>query len=269
MNQLYQPFQPLLTHGGQHRFGLTVQQHPARKSLAGVVHSYLQVAISKPTPYTVIPDGSQAIFISAESIRVGGAHRQALDVQIQEPGDYFGIRFYPGALRHFFNLNLSDITDQFVGSDYFPCRYFGDLHYYLYREDDFRQRVRVCDQWLLRHFTPQPFCLFDAALALIYQSVGNVDIVQLAKKIGVSRRHLNRLFQQFTGLSTKAFAQIIRLQSACQQLYVNPDNSLEIAATLGFFDQAHLLRQYKRDLLLNPRSLAKRFMSDFYNHQGK
>ncbi len=269
MSHPYQPFQPLLTNGGRQSFDLTVQQHPANKRLVGIVHSYLQVSTSKPTPYPIMPDGTQAIFISAESTLIGGAHTQALDIQIQKPGDYFGIRFYPGALRHFFNLNLSEITGQFVESQYFPCRYFALLHQQIYQQDNFLQRVRICEQWLLRHFTPQPSNSFDLALGLIYQSTGNIEISTLANNTGVSSRQLNRLFQQYTGLSTKAFAQIIRIQNACKQLYENPNNSLETALQLGFFDQAHLLKEYKRLLTLSPRSLNNRFMSDFYNNEGQ
>jgi len=110
MSQPYQPFQPLLTNGGQQSFALTVQQYPAAKSLTGIVHSYLQVSTPKPTPYPMIPDGAPAIFISAKSTQIGGTLSQALDIQIQQAGDYFGIRFYPGALRHFFKLNLAEIT---------------------------------------------------------------------------------------------------------------------------------------------------------------
>jgi len=267
-SQLYRPFQPLLTNGGLQSFALTVQQYPANKSLAGIVHSYLQVSTAKPTPYPMIPDGTQAIFISAESTQIGGAQSQACDIQILQPGDYFGIRFYPGALRHFFKLNLSEITEQFVDSQYFPCRYFTHLHDHIYQQDHFLHRVRICEQWLLRHFTPQAPGSFDLALGLIYQSIGNIEIGKLADITGVSSRHLNRLFQQYTGLSTKAFAQIIRIQSACKRLYENPNNSLEMADELGFFDQAHLLNEYKRCLLVSPRSLFNRFMSDFYNNAG-
>lgn len=265
MDQVYSPFQPLLTTGGQKCFGLSVQEFPAQKKLAGFVRSYLQVSTLKPTPYPVMPDGTQAVFISAESIQIGGAQTQAVDIQIHQAGDYFGIWFYPGVLRHFFKLNVAEITGQFVDSRFFPCRYFSQLHHRIYQQHDVRSRVDVCEQWLLRHFSPKAPDLFDMSLNLIYQSTGTIEINMLAKQIGVSRRHLNRLFQQYTGLSTKAFSQIIRIQRACKQLYEKPDNSLEIAAELGFFDQAHLLREYKRHLLLSPGLLFKRFMSDFYN----
>jgi len=208
-----------------------------------------------------------AVFISAGSIRVGGIQPQSLDMQIQQPGDYFGIRFYPGALRHFFKLNLSEITGQFVDSHYFPCDDFAYLNETIYQHNDFHTRARVCEQWLLQHYAPQSPTLFDLALTLIYRISGNIEVNHLAEKTGVSSRHLNRLFQQHTGLSTKAFAQIIRIQSACKQLYQQPGQSLTVAEKLGFFDQAHLLREYKRHLRLNPRALSNRFMSDLSNPQ--
>ncbi|MDH3325611.1 MAG: helix-turn-helix domain-containing protein [Gammaproteobacteria bacterium] len=267
-NQLYQPFQPLLTNKGRQSFGLSVQQYPAKGRLAGAIHSYLQVTTPKPTLYPMIPDGTQAIFISEESIQIGGAHSQSMDIQIHQAGDYFGIRFYPGALRHFFKLNLSEITGQFVDSQYFPCRIFADLHHHIYKQKEFLNRAHVCEKWLLQHFTPQSPCAFDLALSLIYQSSGNIEISNLANKTGLSSRHLNRLFQQYTGLNTKKFSQIIRIQNVCKRLYETPNNSLEMAIDSGFFDQAHLLNEYKRFLLVNPRSLFNRFVSDYYNNKG-
>jgi len=69
----------------------------------------MQISTTTPTPYpVVIPDGSQAIFISLCSSKIGGAQSKACDIQILQPSDYFGIRFYPGALRYFFDLNLPD-----------------------------------------------------------------------------------------------------------------------------------------------------------------
>jgi len=265
MSTLYRPFQPLLTDSGQQCFALAAQQSPATGRLKGIVHSYLQIKTSRPTPYPIIPDGMQAIFISTESIQLSGAQAQALDLQIQQSGEYFGIRFYPGALRHFFHLNLAEISGEFVDHHYLPCSTLPQLHETIYQQNSFSQRANACEQWLLQHLAPQSFDRFDLALKQIYQFTGNIEITRLANTTGISNRHLNRLFQQHTGLSTKAFAQVIRIQSACKQLFHSPTNSLEIADRLGFFDQAHLLREYKRHLRLNPRSLANRFMSDLSN----
>lgn len=265
MNELYKPFQPLLTGTGLKRFELSLAYSPACKSLRGIIHSYLQVRTEKPTPYPVIPDGAQAIFISPHGSQLGGTQSQACDIQILQPGDYFGIRFYPGALRYFFDLNLFEITDQFVDHYYIPCRNFGELHNHIYQCQHFQERAYVCEQWLLQHFKPQPATSFDQALSLIYQSFGNIKITQLAARVGWSSRHLNRLYQLHTGLSTKTFAQVIRIQHICKQQFIRPSNTLNMALELGFFDQSHLIKEYQKRLLSPPSVFIDRFKSDFYN----
>ena len=266
MNELYQLFQPTLTVSGLKRFGLTLESVRASKILRGVVHSYLQVSALRATPYPIMPDGTQAVFIGPHGSIIGGAQQKACDIQIFQPGDYFGIRFYPGALRHFFDLNLSEITDQFADSHYFPWLDFHELHHHIYRCQSFQQRANICEQWLLRHFLLRPIAQFDQALALVYQSFGNITVNQLSRTVGWSSRHLNRLFRRYTGLSTKAFTQTIRVQRVCSQLYVTPEGSLNTALELGFFDQSHLIKDFRKRLLRNPSLFFDQFKSDFYNN---
>ncbi|MBL4583519.1 MAG: AraC family transcriptional regulator [Pseudomonadales bacterium] len=75
----------------------------------------------------------------------------------------------------------------------------------------------------------------------------------------------NRMFRQYAGLSTQSFCQTIRLQYACRWLYYEPQNTLNTAIELGYFDQAHLLNDYKKYLFKNPKVFSQRFKSDFYN----
>lgn len=263
MKGLYQPFQLTLTESGLKCFGLSLQYTPPCKALTGIVHSYLQICAVKPTPYPVLPDGTQAIFVSPDGLMIGGAQTHAHDVQILQPGDYFGIRFYPGTLRHFFQLNLAEITDRFVGSDYIPCADFCGLHHRIYQQREFHHRANLCQQWLLQHYNPWPFAQFDHALYLIYQSLGSIKVSQLASIVGWSSRHLNRTFTMFTGMSTKTFAQIVRVQNASRFLYLAPGSSMKTAHELGYFDQSHLINDYKKYLLNSPSRFAERFLSGF------
>ena len=220
MTELYRPFQPTLTETGLQCFGLNLEFAPACSVLRGVVHSYLQVSAARPTLYPVVPDGTQAVFISPHGSMIGGAHTQACDIQIPRPGDYFGIHFYPGALRFFFDLDVSEITDQLVESRYFPSREFAGIHEHIYQCRTFHERALMCEQWLLGHFKHQPVSRFDQALSLIYQSSGNVNVNKLSSMVGWSTRHLNRLFRLHTGLSTKTFIQIIRIQRVLSLIHI-------------------------------------------------
>ena len=126
MNDLYKPFQPTLTDSGLKSFGLSLKQAPVSKALTGIVHSYLQVTTTKPTPYPIIPDGTQAFFMSPLGIKIGVINKHAFDLQLLQRGEYFGVRFNPGALRCFLDIDLSEFseqivnTDQLVGSFQFP-----------------------------------------------------------------------------------------------------------------------------------------------------
>ena len=259
MSELYKPFQPTLTESGLKRFELVLEYSPSCDILKDVVHSYLEVSAVKPTPYPIIPDGSQAVFISRGGSKISGAQSKAQDVQILQPGEYFGIRFYPGALRHFFNLNVFEITDQFVDDQYFPSCDFAGLHSSIYQCQAFRDRANICEQWLLQYFKPQVATQFDQALSWIYQSSGDVRISQLAARVGWSSRQLNRLFRFHTGLSTKAFSQTIRFQQVCKQLYMKPNDSIAVANDLGFFDQSHLIKGYKKHFKHSPSAFFDRY----------
>ena len=265
MKELYKPFQPILTESGLKRFDLILEHSPPCSLLRGTVHSFLQVSAAKPTPYPVIPDGTQAVFISSRGTQIGGAQLLARDIQMPQQGDYFGIRFHPGALRYFFDLNLLEITDQIVDSQYIPCEKFNELHDHIYQCQSFNGRIHICEQWLLQYYKPRPITQLDHALSLIHQSSGNIKISQLAEMVGCSSRHLNRLFSFHTGLSTKTFAQIIRLQYVCRRIYITRSSSTNTALELGFFDQPHLLKDFKKYLSSSPSQFFDRFMSDFYN----
>lgn len=197
MNKLYTPFQPLLTDSGLRSFELGILESPASRRLRGVVHSYIQISTVKPTPYPMIPDGTQALFVSANGIMVSGGISQAVELQLPALGEYFGVRFCPGALRHIFNVDLNEISNQLVDSQFLGSSFIDQLHQHVYQCADFQQRAQLCDQWLLQRLERQPLGVFEQALGLIYDSHGNIEIErELVKNIGLSSRQLNRLFQR-------------------------------------------------------------------------
>jgi AraC-like DNA-binding protein len=84
----------------------------------------------------------------------------------------------------------------------------------------------------------------DEALAMIDRSRGSMAIETIAKRIGITRRHLERQFREHVGLGAKHVARIARIHSALDLLRKQPAMSgAEIAAACGYSDQAHLIRE--------------------------
>ena len=96
----------------------------------------------------------------------------------------------------------------------------------------------------------------DHALAIIATMRGNVAIEHVAKRVGITRRHLERCFREHVGLGAKRLARIIRVQSALELLQQQPSMSgAEIAAVCGYSDQAHLIRECQQHAGRTPERL--------------
>lgn len=248
MHDIFQPFQPTLTKQGLDKQGLTLRMAQPSHRLNQAVYRYLQISVNQASPYPVMPDGTQALYFSANGVLVGGAFDHVQTMQLLAPGDYFGIWFYPAGLRCFFRLDLADIQNQLVDTSFIPCRQFENLQQNVYQQTDFFKRVEVCDTWLLGHFSTITPNKLDHALSLILQNKGATRIKLLSEQVGWSSRHLNRMFLQHTGLSTKSFAQIIRLQSAWRDLADTPSTPLNTALELGYYDQSHFIKSVQKHL---------------------
>lgn len=261
----YAPFQPILTEAGLSQRGLNLKLSQSCAQLSKRVYAYLQIEADRPTLYPVMPDGTQALFLSPHGVMVGGPQSMVHEIPILAAGTYFGIWFYPGSFRLFFDLDVSDMRDQLLDGSVLIGSGIGELHERIYSQSRFENRVTVCDQWLLKQIQPRSTPRLELVLDLIYRSRGDIRIGQLAKEMGYSSRHLNRLFQHHVGYGPKEFAQTIRVQHACRYLFQTASTTVDTAMNLGFVDQSHLITEFKKRLSSTPRAFIGRFGSDFYN----
>lgn len=84
----------------------------------------------------------------------------------------------------------------------------------------------------------------------------NVTLKQLADYVGLSQFHLARQFQQKYGLSPHAYFIQFKVAQA-QNLLKRGVSVVNVSNQLGFFDQSHLHRHFKRVIGLTPGQYAK------------
>ncbi len=84
------------------------------------------------------------------------------------------------------------------------------------------------------------------AVDVIQRHRGNVSIDALARRIGWTRRHLERRFQAAVGIAPKRLGRIARFQSALRVLEQAdaPKGSIRAAVAGGYADQAHFIREF-------------------------
>ena len=78
-------------------------------------------------------------------------------------------------------------------------------------------------------------------------------VTDIARELGVSHGHLNRQFIEQVGLSPRTLARILRMRRLLEAIDVHGSVGWALkAAELGWSDQAHLIRDFKRHTGVTP-----------------
>jgi transcriptional regulator GlxA family with amidase domain len=121
---------------------------------------------------------------------------------------------------------------------------------------DRAELVRVLRAWLLpvAADVDERYLLVNQACRLAEDDRDLIRASDLAVRLGLSPRSLERLVHRHIGLTPKWLIECRRLQHAATTLFISPGTDLSVlAAELGYTDYAHFSRQYLRVLGESPR----------------
>jgi AraC-like DNA-binding protein len=101
--------------------------------------------------------------------------------------------------------------------------------------------------------------LVNEACRLAEDDAGLTRAADLAARLSISPRSLERLVRSHIGMTPKWLIECRRLQHAATTLFVSPDTDLSaLAADLEYTDYPHFFRQYQRVLGESPRTTRER-----------
>lgn len=111
------------------------------------------------------------------------------------------------------------------------------------------QRFLLLDAVLARRLTEaqSPHPVLVEAWSRLHRDHGRTEIAALAHELGWSRRHLATRFREEIGLPPKTYARVLRFERAAA-LLARDDGArfAEIAYDCGYYDQAHLNRDFRQ-----------------------
>lgn len=92
---------------------------------------------------------------------------------------------------------------------------------------------------------------------------GRVEIDALARELGYSRRHFSARFGAELGLPPKTYARVLRFEHAAERLsHDTGARFAEIAQDCGYYDQAHLNRDFREFAGTTPGDYVGRLLPD-------
>lgn len=192
--------------------------------------------------------------------------------------ELIGIRFHPGGTLPFLRVPLHELTDRVVELGSLSSKLERELLSAASEAASLREKIAAVEKFLTRCLTDNKH---DARLmmlaAKIVAGAGLVSVDRLAYDAGISSRQLERRFLREVGLGPKLLGRIIRFQQVFRAVEAGNSAWSTIALDCGYYDQAHLIRDFNQfaqqtpAVLFSNQSLItesftrKGRKSDFYN----
>lgn len=107
------------------------------------------------------------------------------------------------------------------------------------------------------------------AARLIAESGGQRPLREVAEAVGIGERRLQQLFHAQVGLSPRAWSRLARLHALLRQLrrHAAPRWS-QLALDTGYYDQSHLVNEFRSLCGLTPRRFLERAVSGSSKTEG-
>jgi len=176
-----------------------------------------------------------------------GVPTTRFDRTLSDQGAVFGIKFLPGGLRPLIADSVSALTDQvLLGSDVVP--FAAELSQRLPRQDWTDATMLAGVESIVAAHLPEPDPrteLVAHLVSAIAEDRAIVRVEQIVAQSGLSQRALQRLFREYVGVSPKWVLQRYRLLEAAERLAAGETDGARVAHELGYFDQAHFIRDFK------------------------
>ncbi|MBL8525175.1 MAG: helix-turn-helix transcriptional regulator [Betaproteobacteria bacterium] len=163
-----------------------------------------------------------------------------------------GVRFHPAGARALLGMAMVENTDMRLDLTSVWARDSEHLLDEVHSAGDVFAKVRVVEKFLMQRLS-QSRIAPDAAVAhcvnLLRNASTTLTIDDLAAQSGLSSRQLERRFLHEVGIPPRLLASIFRFRrlfDAVEQEEASPGRWAGAAFAAGYFDQAHMIRDFKR-----------------------
>lgn len=254
--------QPWLVLSAAEKFSLSGSDHPA------ISHFYSFESKSSEEQTFVIPDGCIDILFDCDESRpsaeVFGTPTAAVNVGLNKGNRYFGVRFVSGAMPDFLRVSAGDLIDHHYRLlDLVPQA--NQMFEEVISSSSFTEQTELFGSFFEAEDIRQPSDLTSQALRSICESHGTIRVNELEELTGYTSRTLQRQFRADMGMSPKAFSRIIRCQSAVYDINHGDGVTFsDLACDLGFSDQAHFQREFKKLVNATPLDYLNRVKHETY-----
>lgn len=178
---------------------------------------------------------------------LSGQEKRFADLEYAGEINMISVVFRPAGVRAFFDLPANMIHNLRVTAGDLEDKELAELENSVLKTENDGFCIMLIEQFLLKRLTriaEYKLKRIDAAIGMI--NYGQTDIARLADVACLSTKQFQRVFSEYVGSNPKEFSRTIRFQRALHILETSPETTLvALAADCGYFDQSHLIKEFK------------------------
>lgn len=229
----------------------------------------------------IVPDGGVQLLVNLDADELRSYHGEALDqlerlggaavcgpfarpfgIDTAEQRRIVGVNFRPGGARPFLPVPVAALRDQHVELSDLWGRHGAVLRERLLGAGPPDRILFELGRALVERLAPgaRPHPGLEAAVRTLH---GNASVAETARRVGASTSALGRAFADHVGLSPKRYARLARFQRVVAEVAATPRiRWADLAGRHGYYDQAHLNRDFRELAGTRPSDYAARGPGD-------
>ena len=201
---------------------------------------------------------------------ISGMRRDWIVIEAAPGSSMVVIRFRPGGAHPFLGFAVEGITDMVDELEAVVDSAASSLRDRILEETTIEARMGAIERWLLERAGAglEGHPVIEYLTGRLFAPAG-IRISDVVEEVGYSQRHVLGLFRRWVGLSPKQYSRIRRFQQVlgsvtraaappvssdpltAPPLVAEPDWA-DLAVAHGYFDQSHLIHEFRRFSGLTP-----------------
>jgi|SRR5579872_7223422 len=196
---------------------------------------------------TVPHPNFQVVFEKDHSL-VSGVFTSKFLRKLEGRSHVFGIKFNPGGFRPFLKAPASSLADRTIPVRRIFGKAVNALEAVLVSSCQEDEMVEAANAFFCARI-PEPDKMIELAGQIVRRILEERDIKtvdDLVSRTNIGKRSLQRVFNEYVGVSPKWVIRRYRLHELVERLNSGePLDWPDLALELGYFDQAHLINDFK------------------------
>lgn len=205
----------------------------------------------------------QEIFARQPQTVLLGPQLSRVNIKVHQKLNAIRVDFFPGGMFRLMGIPMNDLLDAgFDAVDFFGAE-MREVNEKLMYAASLEDGKCLVENFLLQKLAKLKCMLpFDLSMKTLLKLSGNLTVEEAASLACLSIKQFERKCKERIGMSPKAFSRILRFSKA-YRLHESCPHLLwtEIAHAVGYYDQMHMIKDFKVFAGVNPSIIEQQLQS--------